>query len=134
MNILSNIGKSSLLAMSIFWVINLTYDFNCDYIPFVFLSLIPIYFCCAIVILLTICPIFWFSVSEVFNRQQIFKTYFPIYAILIFGLCSYGIYKTKTDTFAISFFVSAYISTLHSWMWFAKPKKSKPNERSTYST
>lgn len=132
MNILSNIGRSSLLAAFLFWIINLAHDFNFDYFPYIFLSLIPIYLCCAIVILFTICPIYWFSVSELFNKQQIFKTYFPIYAIIMFVLCSYGIFKAQTSIFAISFFVSAYITTLHSWVWFAKPKKL--NDQTTYST
>lgn len=134
MSILSNIGKSSVLAACTFWIINLSHDFDWNYIPFIFLSLIPIYFCCAIVILFTIYPIFWFLVREDFNKQQIFKLYFPVYAILMFIFCCFCIYKTQTNTLALSFFISAFITTLNSWVLLAKPKKAKQIDEIAHST
>lgn len=122
MNILSNIGKSAILAICIFWIINLTYDFHREYIPFMFLSLIPIYFCCALIIIFTICPIFWFFGNAHYSKERIFKTYFPIYTIVMFGFCIYCIYKTSFEIFVLSFFITAYITTSQSWAWFAKEK------------
>lgn len=123
MHILGNIGKSSLLAASIFWIIILSDTFNWDMMPFIFLSLIPIYVICALTILITICPIFWFSENDNYSKQRIFKTYFPIYTIIAFVLCAYSIYKSSFDVFALSFYASAYITTTQSWVWFAKKKR-----------
>lgn len=122
MHILGNIGKSSLLAASIFWIIILSDTFEWEMIPYIFLSLIPIYIICALTILITICPIFWFLKNDNYNNQQIFKTYFPLYTILMFSLCVYYVYKTSTDIIVLSFFISAFITTTQSWVWFTKEK------------
>lgn len=122
MHILGNIGKSSLLAASIFWIIILSDTFEWEMIPYIFLSLIPIYIICALTILITICPIFWFLKNDNYNKQQIFKTYFPLYTILMFSLCVYYVYKTSTDIIVLSFFISAFITTTQSWVWFTKEK------------
>lgn len=122
MHILGNIGKSSLLAASIFWIIILSDTFDWDMVPFIFLSLIPIYVICALTILITICPIFWFLENDNYSKQRIFKTYFPIYTIIVFVLGVYSIYKSSFDIFALSFYVSAYITTVQSWVWFSKEK------------
>ncbi|WP_347922414.1 hypothetical protein [Pontimicrobium sp. SW4] len=122
MHILGNIGKSSLLAASIFWMIILSDTFDLDMVPYIFLSLIPIYIICALTILITICPIFWFLENDNYSKQRIFKTYFPIYTIIAFGFCLYSIYKSSFDVFVLSFYVSAYITTTQSWVWFSKEK------------
>lgn len=124
MHILSNIGKSSLLAASIFWIVLLSSDLgmNWDFIPYMFLSLIPIYIICALTILITICPIFWFLENDNYNKQRIFQTYFPIYTIIVFSFCVYCIYYTSTDSMIVGFFTSVYITTAQSWVWFAKEK------------
>ncbi len=127
MHILSNIGKSSLLAASIFWIVLLSSDLgmNWDFIPYMFLSLIPIYIICALTILITICPIFWFLENDNCSRQRIFKTYFPIYTIIALGFCLYRVYKSSFDILDLSFYVSAYITTVQSWVWFAKTKNKQ---------
>jgi hypothetical protein len=123
MHILGNIGKSSLLAASIFWIIILSNTFDWDMVPFIFLSLIPIYVICALTILITICPIFWFLENDNYSKQRIFKTYFPIYTTLMFSLYAYSIYKSSLDFFFdLSFYASAYITTTQSWVWFSKEK------------
>ena len=122
MHILGNIGKSSLLAASIFWIIILSDTFNCDMVLYIFISLIPIYVICALTILITICPIFWFLENDNYNKQRIFKTYFPIYTTLMFSLCADSIYKISTDIVVLSFFISAYLTTGQSWVWFIKEK------------
>jgi len=124
MHILGNIGKSSILAASIFWIIILSESFEWDMLPFIFLSLIPIYVICGLTILITICPIFWFLENDGYNKLRIFKTYFPIYTIIAFGFCIYSIYKYSFDVFALSFYASAYITTSQSWVWFAKEKNA----------
>ncbi|WP_299224863.1 hypothetical protein [uncultured Psychroserpens sp.] len=122
MNIPENLSKSCLLAALIFWLIIGSDDFESDMIPFIFLSLIPIFVCVMIVILGTICPIFWIASSTTFNNKQIFKTYFPYYTILTFTICLFGIIISNFDIYMIAFFTSAYITTNQSWVWFTKEK------------
>ncbi|MBQ0787459.1 MAG: hypothetical protein KBT69_08165 [Oceanihabitans sp.] len=122
MHIPHNIAKSSLLAGSIFWTILATDNFNWGMIPVVFLSFIPIFICCSLVILVTICPIFWLLESEHYSKQKVFKTCFPIYTIITFSLCCYGIYHAFSEVYMIGFYVSAYITTAQSWVWFGKEK------------
>lgn len=122
MNILSNILKSSLLAMVIFWTINLTETFNLDLLPFVFLSFIPIFICCTLTILITICPFYYLLTTKDCNKKKVFKNYFPFYSIIVFALCCYGIYVFGSEIFIVSFFITAYLTSAQSWVWFSKNK------------
>ena len=120
MNLLTNICKSTLLATAVFWIILITDSFNAEMIPFVPLSMIPIFFCCAITISLTISPLFWWFESLTFEKKQVFLTFFPIYCIAVFGLCVALIVGCDFEIYSIAFATSAFISTSQSWIWMSK--------------
>ncbi len=122
MNIPGNLAKSSLLALVIFWAVMATKEFEIDMIPFVLLSYIPIFICVALIIIGTICPIFWMTVTESFGKKNIFKKYFPYYSIVAFGVCGYGILSLES-IFASAFFIAAFITVCQSWVWFAKDNR-----------
>ena len=132
MRIPSTILKSTILATCIFWIlIIMSEGFQSYMIPLVFLSMIPISICCAITILLTIVPFFWFrsnGLSDGLGHRNkiIFNKYFPFYAIVTFCLCLYGIIEL---TFAISFFLSAFFTTMQSWIWLAKEHQKQSRTR-----
>ena len=110
------IRKATLLATCIFWLIIFPENFEIKMIPFIFLSMIPICICCAITIAATIAPFFRLK-NENTNNSIIFKKYFPFYAILSFSLCFYGALQSL---FAVSFFASAFFTTMQSWVWFGQ--------------
>lgn len=120
MNLLTNICKSTMLATAVFWIILITDRFNAEMIPFVPLSMIPIFFCCAVIISLTISPLFWWFASSEFDKKQVFETFFPIYSIAAFGLCVALIIGFNFESYSIAFATSAIISTSQSWIWMAK--------------
>lgn len=122
MHIPKNIGKSTLLAMCVFWTINFTEDFNWDFIPFVLLSVIPICICVTAVVIGTICPVFWAFKKEDESNTLLFKSYFPYYIILVFSLCLFGVFASDYKIYSISFFITVFITTAQSWVWFAKEK------------
>ncbi len=122
MNIPSVILKSTILATCIFWLFTISKGFQIDMLLLVFLSIIPISLCCTFTILLTIAPFFWFQGKEAsdrsYNRNKVvFNKYYPFYTIAIFSLCLYGAIKFS---FANSFFISVFFTTMQSWVWFAK--------------
>ncbi len=122
MNLPSNLAKSSVLAFVIFWVIIGSKDYESEVLPYVMLSYIPVFLCVLIVIIGTICPFFWSAKNTGFNNQNVFKTCFPYYAIVVFGICVFGISTSDFDNMAIAFFTSVFITTSQSWIWFAKEK------------
>lgn len=128
MNIPSNLAKSCLLATSVFWIVIISEDFEANMLPFVFLSLIPIFLCVTIVIMLTICPFFWWKNQANFNNRQVFKTYFPYHAIMAFVICVLGIMASDFDIYLIAFFSSAFITINQSWLWFAKEEKQQKQQ------
>ena len=120
MNTLKNICNSTLVATTVFWIILGSDRFNLDDIPFVLLSMIPIFICCAITISFTICPLFsWFE-SINFDRKQVFKKFFPVYSIISFGICAGLIVVCSFENFSIAFSAAAFVSTSQSWIWMAK--------------
>ncbi|WP_299386747.1 hypothetical protein [uncultured Lacinutrix sp.] len=123
MNVPSNVGKSTLLAMCIFWIINFTKDVSMDLAGIVLLSAIPIFICVTLVIIITICPIFWILKKDTISNYAIAKKYFPYYAIVMFGLCLMGVIASRADIYSISFFITVFITTAQSWVWFAKENK-----------
>jgi len=128
MNFPLNLAKSSLLALAVFWTIILSEDgFDADFTLLILLSCIPIFLVVTVVIIFTICPIYWLAKKEDFNKQQVFKTYFPYYTTIAFFICVFGMYSSNFDTYMIAFFSSAYITTSQSWVWFAK-ENTKQNE------
>ncbi|MDT0559207.1 hypothetical protein RM697_11130 [Ichthyenterobacterium sp. W332] len=126
MNLPSNLSKSMLLAASIFWSVIIADEFDPDMIPYIFLSLIPIFMVSALVITLTICSVFWLREKDNTSKIKVFYTYFPYYAIVSFGFCFYFMASSNFDVFVVAFFSSAFITTSQSWVWFAK---EKPHEK-----
>lgn len=120
MNIIKNISRSTLLATAIFWLI-IYKDVGDDAILlFMFLSLLPIFLCCLVTILITIYPFYWLISNDTRTNSCVFKTYFPYYAIVSFCGSMLTIIASDFELFVISFFTSAFITTSHSWMWFSK--------------
>ena len=125
MNTSLTILKATGLSFIIFWAIIFSEEkFMLDMFPYVFLSFIPIGFCCLIVICLTICPFFW-AKNESKDSDTILKTYFPFYTIILFTLCSYGLITSNLNIFSVAFIISAFITLLKSWTWLAKSPKNK---------
>ncbi len=125
MNILNNLAKSTALAAIIFWsIIIAVEDINLTAFPFIVISLIPICICCTVMILGTIYPVFWITSNKKITNQKVFKLYFPYYAILLFFICLYGIILSCYEVLVVSFFISTYITSCQSWIWFSKEKKA----------
>ena len=120
MNIPLNLAKSSLLALVIFWTIICAEEgLDNDLVLVILLSFIPIFLVVTIVITGSICPIFWFAKKENRNSIQIFKRYFPYYAIIAFFSSVFGIIISNYDIYLMAFFVAAFITSSQSWVWFA---------------
>lgn len=121
MNIGVNLCKSTLLATGIFWLILFKAEVTWSIMPFVILSVLPIFLCCLFVISISICP-FFFSCKDSGDKKRIFKTYFPIYIMISFIIGLTFIINCKFDIYVIAFFTSAFITTSQSWIWFTKDK------------
>ncbi|MCF7560438.1 hypothetical protein L3X39_07295 [Sabulilitoribacter multivorans] len=110
--------KASIMATCIFWTILFSRNFESEMVPFIIVSFIPISICCGLTIMLTIYPFFKLK-KDVESSMNIFKKYFPFYAIFSFGLCLYG---SITIPDIICFFASAFFTTMQTWVWFGKVK------------
>lgn len=121
MNIPINLVKSSMLALGIFWTIICAKEgLDSDLILPIVLSFIPVFLVVTIVIIGTVCRIYWLAKNEHTGNLQVFKTYFPYYALIVFMICFYGIITSGFETILTAFYVSAYITSSQSWVWFAK--------------
>jgi len=120
MNLPNNLGKSTLLACIIFWSILALEISDSQMLPYFLLMVIPIFICVTIVIVCTICPVFWLLQKDSLDKIRIFKTFFPYYAICAFGICAFGIISTNFEIFVTAFFTAAYVTTCQSWVWFTK--------------
>ncbi|SFZ92712.1 hypothetical protein SAMN05428642_102911 [Flaviramulus basaltis] len=124
MNVPITIIKATGLSLIIFWTIAITEDFSLDMIPLVLLSVIPISICCSLTICLTIAPFFW-SKKGKRNLETVYNSYFPFYAIALFGLCVFSTIESNFNTYGIAFNTSAFFTALKTWSWLAEPKKIK---------
>ena len=122
MNIRTNLAKSCVLAAMVFWIIAGVEIGEANIILIVLLSFIPIFFVSSIVILTTICSVFWIAEKSSLCKIQVYKRYFPYYAIIMFGIAAFGIISTDFSPLSIAFFSSAFLTTSQSWIWFAKTK------------
>ncbi|MDG5492668.1 hypothetical protein [Psychroserpens sp. SPM9] len=120
MNVPSNLAKSCSLATIIFWAVIAIEPIEFNALPFVILSVIPVFFCTSLVIVLTICPFFWTAKTKGANPVKVFKTWHPYYTIICFGISISVIVLADFESFIIAFFTSAFITTNQSWVWFAK--------------
>ncbi|WP_299275305.1 hypothetical protein [uncultured Psychroserpens sp.] len=123
MNIRNNLAKSCVLAALVFWIITGLGFEESNMVLLVLVSFIPIFFIASLVILSTICSVFWITEKNGLSKTQVYKRYFPYYAIFTFGIAAFGIISTNFSIFSIAFFSSAFITTSQSWIWFAKNKQ-----------
>lgn len=120
MNVGSNIFKSTGLATLVFWIF-LFKEINSDsFIPLITLSTIPIFLCCLVTILFTILPFYWIGDGSKSSKQAVFKRFFPYYTIASFTISACFIIANNFSIYITSFFVSAFITTCQSWVWFSK--------------
>ena len=126
MNLPTNIAKSGALAYCVFWIVLIVcQQINIDMPLFVFLSIIPIFFCSTFIIITTIYPFYWNILSKnELDRIRAFKRYFPFYSILTFSISTYAIITSNFDIIVIAFFSSAFITTSQSWVWFATKNRT----------
>lgn len=124
MNLLLNALKSTILATLIFWIIIIIHNFQVQMLWLIIISSIPIFICCFLTIVLTICPFFRLFKTESLDEKSIFRTFFPFYSITYFGLCTCGMYMNNFEIYSIAFFTAAFITTSQSWIWFIKDAAS----------
>lgn len=127
MNIPKTIMKATGLSTVIFWTIILTANYSLDMLLFIPLSMIPISICCAITIYFTIAPFYWLK-NEFTSLKTIHNSYFPFYAMTLFGLCIFGVLKSNFDVYALAFIGSAFFTALKSWSWLTELEKTKQHE------
>ncbi|MGB3607515.1 MAG: hypothetical protein WA775_04030 [Psychroserpens sp.] len=124
MNLPSIILRAWLLATIIFWLIIACFEpIRVDELFLASLSIIPIFIGVVIVVVGTICPFFWFTVSKEFSAKNTFRTFYPYYAISMFAICVFGTTISDYDICTIAFFFSAFITTSQSWIWLSNTRK-----------
>lgn len=124
MNIIENTSKTAfkatVLATIIFWILVASQEgLSSDAIPFVFISIILIFIICFIAILFSIAPFYSLNEQKK-NNKQIFKIYFPFYAIILFSLCSYFMITGDFESIISCFFTTTFFTAIQSWIWFFK--------------
>jgi len=112
--------KATLLATIILWSLaGVLEGASTGAIPFIFLSIIPIFIVCFFAILFTVTPFESFNKKKTGNKA-IFKKYFPYYSLLTFTICSYAIITSVFDSLAIVFFTTVFFTAIQSWVWYYK--------------
>lgn len=114
----TSILKAIMLSTVVFWLVIISEEFNTDMILIAFISIVPISICCSLTIAITIIPFFTFN--KKMNCIEVYKKYFPFYAMVSFSLCFYGVWDTNFNLFPVSFFLSAFFTTLQTWNWIVK--------------
>lgn len=114
--------KASLIAACIFWmIIFIKHHFQPEFILLIPVSIIPISIACTITIVLTIQPFFLLKKTGTSNKE-VFKKWFPYYAIICFSFCLLGSLSIPE---IVCFFASAFFTALQSWVWYGL-KKDNP--------
>ncbi len=125
------IFKASLLATSIFWILDISSG-NYNHIsPFIIFSIIPIAITCSILICITIMPFIWSEKADK-NRREIFKKYFPYYSIINFTICCYFIIKSNFEKSTCTFFVTVFLTLTQSWLWICKVSMRAKTEKTSF--
>lgn len=114
--------KATITSTVFFWMFIIHDSFNVEMIPFIFISVIPIFILCSLAICVTIMPFIW-SEKEGRKRDEIFKKYFPFYAVGIFLVFSYPIISSEFQEYVIAFFMTSFLILMQSWIWLCKPNK-----------
>jgi len=114
--------KSIVVAWISFWTIYLI-DLG-EFNPlFIIGSILPVSIICSLVILITVFP-FTTMESKAFTKLDIFKTYFPLYALLSFSIGLLIIILSNFNGFACAFSASSYLTLMITWVWLFKPTTS----------
>lgn len=77
-----------------------------------------------IILRLSVTCVFWFS-KKPNDKPYVFKTHFPYYIIVLFGLCSALIITLDFAYFAIYYAISTYFLALLIWNFKLKHCKRK---------
>jgi hypothetical protein len=121
-NIPSILCKSALLAAVIFWA-QIIEAFNMAFFPILIFSIIPIAIVSSLTIFVTIMP--FYVIGGHLSNHEIFKRYFPYYAIFTFGIASYYIFCSNFDSIVCAFFSSAFFTLMTAWVWIFKTPTMK---------
>lgn len=113
--------KSTALATFLIWFLTIGKWNFFDAIPFIVLSIIPIWLVCYLSILTTIVPFYQFEKNR-FTNQQIFNKYFPYYTIVCFGICTTFLFFTYYNITSVYFFTTVFLTASMSWIWLFKEK------------
>lgn len=117
--------KSTLLATVLFWSLAGIFEgASVEAVPFIFLSTIPIFIICFFALLFTVAPFHSLYESKMEN-ENIFRMFFPYYAIIHFGISIISIIYSNFDSIFIIFFTSAFFTAMQSWIWFFKTTKNE---------
>lgn len=128
MNTPLTLVKATGLSFVIFWGIILTEEtFRLNTLPYIILSIIPVGICCTLTICLTVLPFYW-SKNEGTTFKTVYNTYFPFYAIALFGICIYTHIRSNFQIFPVAFIAAAFFTLLKSWIWIISPIKTNLNE------
>ncbi len=112
--------KSTLLATILLWSLaGILEGASTEAIPFIFLSTIPIFIICFFALLFTIAPFHSLYESNMEN-ENIYKRFFPYYAIVVFGISVISIIQSNFDSIFIIFFTTTFFTAMQSWIWFFK--------------
>ncbi|WP_248723608.1 hypothetical protein [Seonamhaeicola sp. ML3] len=84
MRIGNTIGKATLLATVIFWLIIFSKVYEPEMFLYLLLSMVPICICCAITVTLTIAPFFWYEGKPRKTEKKFLNTFFPFMPLLFF--------------------------------------------------
>lgn len=115
--------KATALASILFWILMLGPKDDSEYLIFLPVSVIVLFLICLGMISGTIVPIYWIEKNNLTN-PQIFRKYFPYYAILFFAFCCFLFIKFNFDFMLLKLISIAFITAMQTWIWFFKPKTS----------
>ncbi|WP_439127585.1 hypothetical protein [Polaribacter sp.] len=125
MNSSKNLGetlfKATIFATTLFWTLVCSEEINTDLLVFFIPSIFIIFIICSLTILVTITPFFWLAKKDR-NDKEIFKRYFPYYAIVAFVIVMDFIICSDFNEFTSIFFTTAFFTLMQSWIWMCKPR------------
>lgn len=117
--------KATVVATTLIWVLNAKgHLFNLDNIPYILISIVPIWLVCFTSIILTIVPFSLFEKGKNTNKQ-VFNTFFPYYSICAFIVSITAFIYSDFNEVAINFFTTTFFTVIASWVWFFKNPKRK---------
>lgn len=121
-NLIPTLFKAAILALVLFWILIFSEKMLAESYIFMLciVSIIPISIVSTLVVLITILPLYSLE-KEKLSNLEIFKKYFPYYAITLFGTCIYLIALSNFEKIVIAFCITAFFTLMQSWVWICKP-------------